>query len=162
MNLTPLESRFDTYQDYRRAVTDLIALAQRELVIFDSDLGETGFESRAGIESVSRFLNVRRDNTMRVVLHNPDRVERNCPRLMALLKLRGHSISFRQSPEDLRRLTDCFMAADGRHALIRFHADHARGKLLIEQPDDVGGVWKRFDALWEISSPSLSGTTLGI
>ncbi len=162
MNLTPLESRFDTYQDYRRAVADLIALAQRELVIFDSDLGETGFESRAGIESVSRFLNVRRDNTMRVVLHNPDRVERNCPRLMALLKLRGHSISFRQSPEDLRRLTDCFMAADGRHALIRFHADHARGKLLIEQPDDVGGVWKRFDALWEISSPSLSGTTLGI
>lgn len=162
MNLTPLESRFDTYQDYRRAVADLIALAQRELVIFDSDLGETGFESRAGIESVSRFLNVRRDNTMRVVLHNPDRVERNCPRLMALLKLRGHSISFRQSPEDLRRLTDCFMAADGRHALIRFHADHARGKLLIEQPDDVGGWWKRFDALWEISSPSLSGTTLGI
>ncbi len=162
MNLTPLESRFDTYQDYRQAVADLIALAQRELVIFDSDLGETGFESRARIESVTRFLNVHRDNSVRVVLHNPVRVERSCPRLMALLKLRGHSISFRQSPEDLRRLTDCFMAADRRHALIRFHADHARGKLLIEQPDDVGGRWKRFDALWEISSPSLSGTTLGI
>ncbi|MBS1171955.1 MAG: hypothetical protein H6R12_785 [Proteobacteria bacterium] len=162
MNVTPLESRFDTYQYYRQAVADLIALAQRELVIFDPDLGETGLESRAGIDNLTRFLNAHRDNTLRAVLHEPGRVERNCPRLMALLKLRGHCISFRQSPEDLRRLTDCFMAADRRHALVRFHADHARGKLLIEQPDDVGGWWKRFDALWEISSPSLSGTTLGI
>ena len=162
MNVTPLESRFDTYQDYRQAVADLVALTRRELVIFDSDLGETGLESRDGIASLTRFLNAHRDNTLRLVLHDPDRVERNCPRLMALLKLRGHCISFRQSPEDLRRLTDCFMAADGHHAVIRFHADHARGKLLIEQPDEVGGLWKRFDALWEISSPSLSGTTLGI
>jgi hypothetical protein len=162
MNPTPLESRFDTYQRYRQAVADLIPLARRELVIFDQDLGETGLESRAGIEILTRFLNANRDSTLRIVLHVPDRVERNCPRLMALLKLRGHSVTVRQSPEDLRRLTDCFIAADRRHAVIRFHADHARGKLLIEQPDDVAVWWKRFDALWEISSPSLSGTTLGI
>jgi hypothetical protein len=162
MNPSPLEARFDTFREYRQVISDLIPLARRELVIFDPDLKQTGLESPGGVESLARFLSAGRDNRMRVVLHDPDHVERYCPRWMSLLRLYGHSISVRQSPEDLRQLTDCFMVADKRHAVIRFHSAYARGKFLLEQREDVDDWQRRFDELWEVSLPARSATTLGL
>ena len=162
MNPTPLESRFDTYATYRQAVADAVTLARRELVVFDPDLRETGLESPDMEQALRAFLSAGRENRVRIVVHRPDEVERACPRLMAVQRLHGHGLSFRQSPEDLRHLSDCFLLADGRHAVIRFHADHARGKLLIEQPDEVSGWRRRFEDLWGLSVPAIASTTLGL
>jgi hypothetical protein len=162
MNPAPIESRFDTYSAYRQAVADVVALARRELVMFDLDLGQTGLESLEMAEALREFLSAHRENRMRIVVHRPDEVERSCPRMMSIQRLHGHCLSFRQSPDDLRHLADCFLLADGRHAAIRFHADHARGKLLIEQPEEVSAWRRRFEELWELSVPTISSTTLGL
>lgn len=162
MNPTPLESRFDTYAAYRQAVADTVALARRELVVFDPDLRETGLESPSMEQALRAFLAAGRDNRVRIVVHRPEEVERACPRLMAVQRLHGNCLNFRQSPEDLRYLSECFLLADGSHAAIRFHAGHARGKLLIEQPDEVSGWRRRFEELWELSVPSIASTTLGL
>ena len=161
-DVSPGESRFDTYEAYRQAVAMVVALAQRELLIFDPDLKETGLESHAGAESLSPLLAVSRGLQLRIVLHDSDHLERHCPRLIKLLQNYGHVASLRRSPENLRNLTDCFVVADGRHAVIRFHADHARGKLLIAQDQQVGNWQRRFGELWEMATVTSCITTLGL
>jgi hypothetical protein len=158
----PVESRFDTYEAYRQAVATVVAQAQRELAIFDPDLKETGLESRAGAEHLVRLLATSRGRQLRIVLHDPGHLERHCPRLITILRDYGHVASLRRTPGNLRNLTDCFVVADGRHAVIRFHADHARGKLLIAQDDEVGIWQRRFAELWELATATSCITTLGL
>lgn len=162
MDVSPGESRFDTYEAYRQAVAMVVMQAQRELAIFDPDLRETGLESRSGADHLTRLLTMSRARQLRIVLHDPDHLERHCPRLIKLLQNYAHVASLRRSPEHLRNLTDCFVVADGRHAVIRFHADHARGKLLIAQDEQVGNWQRRFGELWETATVSSCITTLGI
>lgn len=162
MEINPLILRFDTYRDYRQQILTLVQLTRIELDIFDPDLKETGLHSGAGADALTELLSGRRNIRIRMVLHNPDYIERNCPRVMGLLAHYGHALFVRQSPEDLRSLTDCFIAADGQHAAIRFHVDHARGKLLVGQGDEVRNWQQRFEQLWEISSPAIAVTTLGL
>lgn len=162
VNPAAVESRFDTYHDYRQAVADLIALAQERIVLFDPDLQETGLESSAGAASLQRFVGARSGRRLQIVLHRSDHAARHCPRLLSLLRYYGDAIEVRQSPEDLRQLTDCFVLADGRHGVVRFHADHARGKFLVHQEHEIGAWQRRFDDLWELSSPALAATTLGL
>lgn len=158
----PLESRFDTYEGYRQAVASVVDLAESHIAVLDPDLKETRLESVRGTAALARLLAARRDARVRLVLHRTDHVERDCPRLLALLRRQSHAIDIRQTPPDLRQITDCFVLADGRHAAIRFHADHARGKLLLHQVQEVGDWQRQFDELWDLSSPVLAPTTLGL
>lgn len=162
MKASPGETRFDTYEAYRLAVATVVMQAQRELAIFDPDLEETGLESRAGVEHLTRLLAAGRGRQLRIVLHDTGHLERHCPRLIRLLQDYGHIASLRRSPEHLRNLTDCFIVADGSHAAIRFHADHARGKLLIAQDEQVGNWQSRFGELWELATATSCITTLGL
>jgi hypothetical protein len=162
VDVCPGDSRFDTYQAYREAVAMVVMQAQRELAIFDADLKETGLESRAGAEHLAQLLAASRGRQLRIVLHDPDHLERHCPRLVKILRDYGHVASLRRTPEHLRNLADCFIVADGRHAVIRFHADHARGKLLIAQDEQVCNWQRRFDELWETATVTSCITTLGL
>jgi hypothetical protein len=162
MNPAPVESRFDTYQGYRQAVAEVVGLAEGRIVLFDPDLGETGLESPLAAAALTRFFGGRRDARLQIVLHRTGHVERHCPRLLALLRLRSHVFDIRRTPDDLRQLTDCFVLADARHGAIRFHADHPRGKLLLHHDQEIGDWQRRFDELWELSSPALAATTLGL
>jgi hypothetical protein len=162
MNPAPLEAAFDTYRDYRLAVADLLTLADRRVSLFDPDLRQTGLETAASVRLLTQFLARSHDQQLRIVLHDTSYAERQCPRLLALLRDYGHCVGVRRSPDDLRHLSDCYLGADARHAAIRFHRDHARGKLLIHKPDDVGERQRRFDELWELSLPALAATTLGL
>lgn len=130
--------------------------------MFDPDLGRTGLEAPDAVRLLTGFVAADRANRVRLVLHDTTYVERRCPRLLRLFVRYGHCIEVRQSPEDLRHLGDCLLAADGRHAALRFHRDHARGKLLVDQPDDIAERLRRFDELWDLSSPALAATTLGL
>lgn len=159
---SPVESRFDTYHEYRAAVSHLLALARQRILIFDPDLKETGMETVAAVETLGHFAAAQPAPQLSIVLHRTEHAQRNCPRFMGLLKAYGHVIAVRQSPEELRRLTDCFMVADGLHAVVRFHADHPRGKLLLQQEQEIGPWQRRFDELWELSTPALALTTLGL
>jgi hypothetical protein len=162
MESSPRESRFDTYAEYREAVTEVVGAARSQLAVFDVDLAETGLESRAGASALSRFLLTSRSNRLRIVLHKPESVANTCPRLADLLKRFGHNAWLRQSPDDLLHLAERFIVADGCHMVTRFHADHARGKVLIATEAEAGKWQRRFDELWEIATEATGTTSLGL
>lgn len=161
MHVTPQEMRFDTRAEYSQAIDTLLDAARDTLCVFDPDLKESGFESRNRADALSAFLSLRRGQ-IRLVLHDPEHLTRYCPRIMSLFTHYGHRFSIHQTPNDLRLLTDCFMLADEGNAVIRFHADHFRGKLLLANPEETKPWHQRFDELWEVSPAAVSATRLGL
>lgn len=160
MRITPQEIRFDTRSDYAHAIDTLLLTCRRQLCVFDPDLRDAGFENKARADTLVRFL--AEGGEIRMVLHDPDHLQRYCPRLLVLLARYGHRYSVRQTPADLRLLTDCFVLGDEGSAVIRFHADHFRGKLLLGNADETQGWWQRFEQLWESCPQTVASTRLGL
>lgn len=156
------EEIFDTRAAYQQAMDTVLARAKRELCIFDPDIKDLELDSRARADAISAFLAGGRDRSLRIVLHDPDHLIRNSPRMMGLLKRYNHCLSVRQTPEPLRNIADAFVLADRSSGVIRFHADHFRGKLLLEQPVEIHDWHQRFEALWLESVPAASATQLGL
>jgi hypothetical protein len=57
---------------------------------------------------------------------------------------------------------DPLLIADGRHFLHRFHIDHPRAALAIEQPQLARPLVMRFEQIWATGEPGLSATALGL
>ena len=157
-----LQGPFDSLSGYQQAIDCVLSSASQELCIFDRDLEKTGLGNRDRAGQLSAFLARDRDRMLRIILHDIEQVMRYSPRLMALLKRYSHNFLIRQSSESLRSLSDCFILADSRSGVIRFHEDHFRGKLLLGQPEEVHAWHQRFEDLWTESVPGIAPTHLGL
>lgn len=153
---------FDSESGYKAAIDLVLAAARREVRIFDQDLTRMGLEIPARAALLGNFLAGDRDRRLRVVLHDTDALERNSPRLLALLRVHGHAIEVRRTPEHLRQVADCWVLADETHGAVRFHADHPRGKLLLGASAEVHPWWQRFDDLWLAAEPCSPGAAAGL
>ena len=94
--------------EYRQACDTVLGRVQRELLIFDRDLGALQLESRARLDLLSGFLQGGALRRIRIVLHDPEPVERNAPLLIQLIVRFSHAIEVRQSPDNLRHLAFTF------------------------------------------------------
>jgi hypothetical protein len=157
-----LQETFDTRAAYLQAIDSVLSSAKKEICIFDADLKSLEFDNRARAEAIAGFLAAERDRSVRMVLHDLDYLIRYSPRMMGLLKRYSHSFTVRQTPESLRNLADAFVLADKANGVIRFHADHFRGKKLWEHPVAIHDWQQRFDDLWLESIPGTSATHLGL
>lgn len=159
---SPGETRFDSLADYRRAIDVLLESAKRELCIFDSNLRELDFASRRRSERIASLLLAAPGNRVRIVLHDVGEVERFAPRLMTLLKQFSHCLEVRLTPPELRQLTECYVLADRDSGVVRFHAQHMRGKVFSGLPEEARAWHERFEELWNLAQPGISATTLGL
>lgn len=153
---------FDTEAGYAAAIAAVLAATRHHLCVFDSDLRRTGLEQPARCEILGQILASRRDSHLRIVLHDPQPLERACPRLLKLLQRHTDRAQVRRTPRQLRHLADCFLLGDERHGVVRFHAQQPRGKLLLEDVEATQPWQLRFDELWEAATPCLSATRLGL
>jgi hypothetical protein len=153
---------FDTRTAYLQAVDAVIPIAKKEICIFDADLKNLDLDDRTRADAIAAFLAGDRDRRLRIVLHDLDHLTRYSPRLMTLLKRFGHCLTVRQPPESLRNLDDCFVLIDGVSGVIRFHADHFRGKALMDQPLEIHDWQQRFEGLWIESMPGVAATHIGL
>lgn len=156
------EDAFDSRSGYLLAVNAVLACARKEICVFDADLTVIDLERVERAESLSAFLSGDRDRTLRIALHDPEHVERHCPRIMALLGRFSHSFAIRQTPDGLRHLADCFVVADKSNLVVRFHADYSRGKVLLSLPDEARPWCQRFEDIWLESHPAVPSTRLGL
>jgi hypothetical protein len=159
---TPLTHPFDSESAYRAAIDVTLAAARSEIRIFDRDLLQMGLGERDRIALLTEFLAGGRDRRLRIVVHDVTPLEQCLPRLIELMRWRGHLIETRRTPDHMRHLADCWVLADGSHATIRFHADHARGKLISNLPTEVEPWWRRFDDLWLECEMCTPGATTGL
>jgi hypothetical protein len=155
------QRRLEGNAEYEAALDTLFSRPGRTLRIFDRQLG-TGYAGAHRHELMRHFLLASRSNRIQIVLHNVSNLQRDCSRLMLLLRQFSHAVSINETEPHAKRVYDPFVVLDQRDYVHRFHYDDSRGLLGLDDPHNAHGFVQRFEEIWEASSPAVSGTTLGL
>jgi hypothetical protein len=155
------EQSFTGLRDYEAAVDRVIGLALGRIRIFDRRL-TTSFNQAERIEALGIFLRADRTNRVSIVVHEPDRIRTDCPRLVSLQRQHAHAIQIHRTLTPARGVYDPFCIADGSHYARRFHFDTLRGTLVLNDADGASQLVRRFEEIWEVSQTAVTATTLGL
>lgn len=158
----PIEIPFLDEAGFRTALDMVIAAAGHEIRMVDDRLERMRLDDAARAESLAQFLAATPMRRLHIVLHDPQYAETRSPRLHALIRRFPNSIEVRESSAEFKHVADCFLLADGIHGAIRFHRNHARGKLLRNAADEIHPLWQRFEELWRSATPCLAPTQIGL
>ena len=152
-----------TWSEYDSAVREILGLAQTTLLVFDETLSSLQLERPERIAALRRLLSARKPATrLTIIVQKADFVRQYSPQLMDLLTVHSPALTIIQSPPHLDRLRDSLLIADGRHVLVRFHHDHARARLIIDDLAECAPYQQRFDEILGEGGGALSPMTLGL
>ncbi|MEO8410943.1 MAG: hypothetical protein ABI478_10260 [Propionivibrio sp.] len=151
-----------SWGEHGNALTRLLLLASKSLCVFDQDLEKLRLEDAGNAELFQRFLAADSRHQLQIAVRNAAPMQRNCPRLMRLLALHAANISIIACPDQLSSLNDSLLIVDDRHTLIRFHQDHARGKIIVDSPEECAPYVNRFADIVREGGDAISATTLGL
>lgn len=153
----------NTWSEYDSAVQEVLDLSPRELRIFDQDLSPLKLERPHRIAALRGMLATREDDKrLTIIVQKPDFVRQYSPRLLDLLRIFAPAMTITQSPSHLEMLQDSMLIADRRHVLIRFHRDHARARLIVDDPSECAPYLLRFNEIQAAGGDPLSPGTLGL
>lgn len=150
-----------SYGEYDAAIDLILSRAERQLDIFDHDLSLLKLERPARQAALERLL-AAPNHQLRIVVQDGQTVLARQPRLVQLLSTHGHHLSLIEADEKLQNLTDSFLIADHAHALVRFHRDQPRSKLLECEAEEVKPYERRFLAILEEGGTALSPRVAGL
>jgi hypothetical protein len=157
----PEQRKIDGRVEYEAAVDELLARPGRRLRIFDKELGAR-YNSLHRYDALRRFLLAARAARVQLVVHDASNLQRDCPRIVNLLRQFSHAFSINETTAEAKGVYDPFAVLDERDYLHRFHYDNTRGLFSLNEPVGALALVQRFDELWQASTPALSGTTLGL
>jgi len=158
----PIYERFETNEGFQSAVERLLEQPGRELRIFDPDGSALRFTDPGRIERLERFLLASRTRRVHLVLHNTDHVQRQCPRLMSLLRRFSHAMQINRTHEEIREVQDAFLLMDSVHYVRRPVAQFFRGAMGLGDENEGQALRGRFSEIWSASYPAVSSTTIGL
>lgn len=144
------------------AIDEVIAAAGRTLRIFDTTFSGRGYNSPQRIERLRSFLVAGRAHRILIALHDTDPLERECPRLLALLRQFPMSIEIHRTLQQARKAMDPFVVADDHSVWHQLHHEQPRAIVALHSPADAMPIAQRFDEIWDLSEPAVSATTLGL
>jgi len=147
--------------EFHEAVFAVLQATCRDILLADRSFEDWPLESLAGSEALEQVLVRDPRARLRVLVADPEWLERHGARFALLRQRHRERIACRRIPMRLFDGTGVLIG-DRRHLLRRAHADRFRGRLLLSAPADVEPVAVRHDALWDESAPCLSATTLGL
>ena len=147
--------------EYDAALDTALAKARRSIRIFEHTLGR-GYNSPQRFDLLRRFLLASQRNRLQIVVHEPRTIDRNCPRILNLLRLHSHAISIHETHSNAKSVYDPFAVVDDHSFVHRFHFDEMRGLLALDDPIGTHALAERFEEIWEASSPTVSPTTIGL
>ena len=148
--------------DSAAAIDEVIDCAQHTLRIFDIDLVNRGFNSPQRAEKLRGFLVAGRAHRILIALHDTDLLERECPRLLTLLRQFPMSIEIHRTLGEARNANDPFVLADDHSVWHQQHFQQPRAIVAVHSPSDALPIAQRFAEIWDLSEPSVSATTLGL
>jgi hypothetical protein len=152
---------FRSRGEFNEAVLAAIAASRRELTLADRDFSDWPLDSAEGNATLETFLHGDPQARVRVLVADPDWLERRAARLHASRRRFPGSIACRLIPPSLY-VGEGVVLGDRRHLLRRAHHDFFRGRLSLGRPLEVEPAAARWDALWDESTPILAATTLGL
>jgi hypothetical protein len=154
--------KFDTAAGFQAALERLLAEPGRELRIFDPNGAALRLNDAARVGALERFLRASRTHRLYIVVHDPQHLQRGCPRLMALVARYGHAIQINRTDEEIRELQDAFLVLDSAHYVRRPVAGLLRGAIGLRDETEALAMRSRFNEIWTASYPAVSGTTIGL
>jgi hypothetical protein len=157
-----IETPFQSEAEFRAALDTVITNASREIRVMDDRLERMLLDDKVRAALLAQFLAASNKRQLHIIVHDPQYAETRCPRLCGLIRRFPDAVEVRESPAALKHIADSFLIADEVHGVIRFHRDHARGKMLQNAGDDIRPWWQRFDELWRSGSSCLSPTQAGL
>jgi hypothetical protein len=149
-------------RNYEAALDLVIASAQDELLIFDQDFAHGDFASLQRFELLQDFLSKNSLSKLTIILQNTEYFVLHCPRLFDLLKHYGHKMVVFETNDNAKIAKDCFIIADKKHYLRRFHIDQARFKYALDDVEECTNLNMRFDELMDETTEAVSSTKLGL
>jgi len=144
------------------AVDRLLALATRSLLVFDRDLSRLAFERPQRMAELARLLRSAAQARAEFIVQDAGPLQRTQPRLLTLLAREALRLSVIEAPPHLAGLAESLLIVDGRHALVRFHHQQPRARLIIDSPQDCARWLQRFAEIRGEGGTPLSATTLGL
>lgn len=159
--ITPDQIKFIGKSDYQDYIDEIIGLARHDLRIFEKCL-DPAFNSSERHEALRRFLLSSQRNRLRIVVHDIGNIGRDCPRMLQLLRNFSHATAIHETQPQAKGVYDPFTIADESHSVRRFHFDELRGLYAKNDPVEAHTLVKRFEEIWEASSPAVTPTTLGL
>lgn len=150
-----------TYGEYDAAIDLILALAERSLDIFDHDLSLLKLDQTSRHRALERLL-ASPAHQLRIVVQNGQLVTNKHPLLLRLLATHSHHFSLIETDEKLAHLTDSFIVADNTHALIRFHRDQPRSKLLEHEGEEVKTYNRKFQSILDEGGSPISPHVAGL
>lgn len=148
--------------EYEPLLDRLLGLAASEVLVFDRDLKDGGWDARGRIAVLRGFLLGRHLSRMQIIVHDTIYIERYLPRLLFLLHDFSHKFSILRTVEDARNAWDAFVIVDGRHIAHRFHLDSPRGELALNAPLKARELRDRYDDILAFTEPGVNATQLGL
>ena len=158
----PESIAFTLPSEYGPALDRLLGLAAREVLVFDPDLRDGGWNAPARIEVLRAFLLGHRESRMQIIVHETTYIESHLPRLTSLLRSFGHKFSILHTIEAGRNPRDAFVIVDGRHVVHRFHQDSPRGELALNAPLKARQLRDRYDDILAFTEPGVNATVSGL
>jgi hypothetical protein len=153
--------RFESLREYEAVIDSLIPQTQRIIRIFDRSLSRA-YNSGARYEALRQFLLAGRGNRLMIVLHETEALERECPRMIDLLRQFSTAVKVNETLKPAKHVYDPFVIFDASHYVHRFHYAYLRA---AQGSNDVNGaqlLLDRFAELWEASAPAVSANTTGL
>jgi hypothetical protein len=154
--------RFESEGDFQKALDRFLGQPGRELRLFDPDLKALRLNSPARIAQLDAFLRASRTRKIYMVVHNTDHLTRQCPRMLALLKLFSHAIQINRTHDEIGNLQDAFLVLDAQHYLRRPIAEVFRGAIGLHDETEALAMRSRFQEIWSASYPGVASTTVGL
>ena len=161
-NPEPSYRRISGVAESQEAIDQVIATVRTTLKLFDVSLTGRGFNSPARIEALKQFLVAGRVHRLLIALHEPETVERDCPRLVNLLRQFPLAIEIHRTLDEARKAMDPFLVADDHSVWHQLHVQQPRAIVALNSPPDATPIAQRFADIWELSEPAVSATTPGL
>lgn len=149
-------------RNYAAALDLVIAEAKDELLIFDQDFVHGEYASAQRHELLQDFLSANPLSKLTIILQAADFFTTQCPRLHQLLETYSHKMVIFETNDHAKIAKDCFVLADKRHYLRRFHIDQARFKFALNDVETSASLMMRFGELLQETSEIISTGKLGL
>ncbi len=144
------------------AIDEVIGAAERTIRVFDISLSNRGFNSPGRTEALRAFLVRGRAHRILIALHETELLQRECPRLLMLLRQFPMSIEIHRTIAQAREAADPFVVADDHSVWHQMHYEQPRAIVALHSPVDALPILQRFEEIWDLSEPAVSATTTGL
>jgi len=153
--------RFEGMRKYEELIDGLIPQAQSAIRVFDRSLSRS-WNSPQRHEALRQFLLTNRLNRLFIVVHDAEPIERECPRLVDLVRQFSAAVRIHETLSAAKHVYDPFVVFDSSHYLHRFHYRYLRAAHGANDLIGAQQLLDRYAEIWEASARAVSAGTSGL